>query len=122
MITKVNMKGFRDDKRENFRQAEDLVQLGYRLNGSQAGLRKLHERNYWKGYILVFFIIVWYLLTKPSNYLIRPSLCLHGHRGYVWEIVKVLFPLVGRIGMGQEVTENHGIDWYHLHRRGIEVR
>jgi uncharacterized protein DUF6589 len=36
MITKVNMKGFRDDKCEHFRQAEDLVQLGYRSTVSAA--------------------------------------------------------------------------------------
>jgi len=29
MIAKVNMKGFRDDKCEHFRQLEDLVLLGY---------------------------------------------------------------------------------------------
>ena len=36
MVTKVNMKGFRDDKREHFCQAEDLVQLGYRSTVSAA--------------------------------------------------------------------------------------
>ena len=36
MISKVNMKGFRDDKCEHFRQAEDLVQLGYRSTVSAA--------------------------------------------------------------------------------------
>ena len=37
------------------------------------------------------------------------------------KLFKVLFPLVGRIGMGQEVTQNHGIDWYHIRHRGIEA-
>jgi hypothetical protein len=36
-------------------------------------------------------------------------------------LFKVLFPLIGRIGMGQKVPHNHGIDWYHVHRRGVEA-
>lgn len=41
MITKVHMKGFRDDKCEHFRQAEDLVQLGYRSTVSAAIMDRL---------------------------------------------------------------------------------
>jgi hypothetical protein len=36
-------------------------------------------------------------------------------------LFKVLFPLVGRVGMGQEAPQNHGIDWNHVHHRGIEA-
>ena len=36
-------------------------------------------------------------------------------------LFKVLFPLVGRIGMGQDASHNHGLDWFHLHHRGIEA-
>ncbi|OXV08157.1 hypothetical protein Egran_04080 [Elaphomyces granulatus] len=58
--------------------------------------------------------------TGKAITLARAFVCTDTEAMYE-KLFKVLFPLVGRIGMGQEITQNHGIDWYHLHHRGIEA-